>query len=339
MTKQDLYKDYRANDYTHFRLVPTGETKIQKVKGKPDRVVPVLEKRKIPFEEIKSLRLDEYGTLAPPLDTEDFTIVSNYLLDFWGAVLGSEVVQTYIHLKRHAHGKKDFCFPDIELISLKMNKSKNSVKKYIKILEEYHFVTMFSRSDNNDNNRDVSPLFKIRRHVPMITDEMYNNLPEKMQEYHDDFMAEYHNLNLDSLLTETDMAINAMIEGKDIIESKKNKEARNSEVEKELITQDKKDYIISNMEENDIMVNSRILEEIKTHISKPSFDSWFENTVFKFDNVDGNEKLMVLCSTSFVLDWVRERYKDNLRNWLSEAGYIEEDCAIEFYLFDSYISR
>ncbi|MFC7561563.1 helix-turn-helix domain-containing protein [Paenibacillus farraposensis] len=73
-----------------------------------------------------------------------------------------------MHLKRYCYGDIDYCWPDLDLIGAKMKKSRNTIKKYLAILEKYGFVLMFNVMNADKNNMEESPLFKIRRQVPFL---------------------------------------------------------------------------------------------------------------------------------------------------------------------------
>lgn len=328
--KTDLYSKYDAKKYVHYRQVRVGGADIQETKDGKKRVNPKMEKRKIPFAEIKSLRLDDYGTPIPQPDTEDFTIVQNYLLDFWGAIIG-DAVNVYIHFKRYAYGKKDFCFPDIELIALKMNKSVNTIKKYIDILEEYHFVAKFNRYDATDNNRAVSPFFKIRRQIPLITADMYNELDPKLKKLHDEFMEEYRIETLDSELTEQQAVIDEMTVGREIVA---NKETR-KKIEKVIKEHNNYEFIWNNIDSESKLDNIKFKKAIENKVSKPSFDTWFRDTVIFIKMQDYS--WVVACANEFARDWLEERYDSVLRQIL--YGSPEGKLDIQYYTMDIVIER
>lgn len=327
-----LYENYSDKKYAHFRNVKTGQYEVKKGKGNSERLMPIIEKRKIPFEEIKSFKLDTIGTLAPTLDTEDFTIVNNYLLDFWSACISSEAVQIYLHLKRYAYGKKDYCFPDIDIISMKMGKTRNTVKKYIEVLEKHHFVAMFGRCDITDNNRDVSPLFKIRRHIPLITEEMYESLPDKLKEKHDEFMAEYNDLALSNTLTETEAITRKMEQDKEIIGNKRYRDKLVKLVEDDK----KKQYIVNRISDNSRVKDIRLHEYIENKVSKPSYETWFEGTIFVENDT---KKWYAVCPNEFTLQWIQEKYLNDLITWFDEEldEEINPSEQLEFCLYDQMI--
>ena len=337
MEKRDYYKDYNSSRYVHFRQVKTDQVEVQYLKNGKTRVLPVVEKRIVPFEEIKEVQLDAIGTLIPQADTEDFTIISNYLLDFWGAVLGSDAVLCYQHLKRYAYGKKDFCYPDIELISLKMDRSLNTVKKYLRILEEHHFVAQFNRYDSQDNNREVSPFFKIRRLVPLITDEMYQNLPTRLKEAHDQYMSDYKNLSLTNSLTEQDMILNEIVSNREIIHKKSVKEKLDAVMAEQLKLEFSKDAL----NPHDKKATEEFTQVLAKKVSIPSFNTWFRDLIFiRTDELTWT----VYCPNNYVREWISEKYDGHLHEWLHAPvdgsdlpDFIRDADDIKYELIDELV--
>ena len=331
----DLYANYNHQRYAHYRNVKTGGYEKETVRSAKSgtRLKPIMKQIKVSFDEVKELSLDRVGSLAPNLDTEDFTIVSNYLVDFWGAVMGDSVVSTYLHLKRHAYGKKDYCYIDIDLIAMKMGKSKNAVKGYMATLEEHGFIAIFLRRDTEDQNRDVSPLFKIRRYIPLITKEMYDGLHVKIQKLHDEFMAQFEGVNLSTSLPSTDDIIEGIVEQGEVINSKEVQEkidniARDGQI---------KEYILNKMSFEQRSEDQMIHDVFQTKLSRPSYDTWIKNAIFmKIDEFN----IQVLANNKFTQEWLESRYvamtKDVAHEVLSFNKVLGE---VKVVLMEDYLSN
>lgn len=332
--KEGLYSSYREEDYIHYRVVKTGVYDSEEVKSAKNgkRIKPILKNIKVSFEEVKALRLDSFSPAVPIGDTEDFTVMSNYLIDFWGAIIGSEAVSVYMHLRRYAYGKKDYCFPDIELIALKMNKSVNSVKKYMDVLEEYGFIAKFLRKDKTKNNKDVSPLFKIRRYIPMITREMYDSLPEKLRELHDDVMKELENVTFASNIVGTKNVIEPIVDN--------GEEINNKEVERkieEVIRQGKlEEFVLNTISDENRSLNENLHEFFAKRISKPSYETWVKNTII-IDEVDKEGRLKLLVNNEFAKDWIQRKYFEMIIDWTKEERLYPIN--IELELINDYIKK
>ncbi|MEX3625208.1 DnaA N-terminal domain-containing protein [Viridibacillus arvi] len=335
MEKNDLYVGYNSKRYAHYRNIKTGEHESQLVKSAKvgQRLKPIIKKVKVPFEEVKKLRLDSemYGSVVPALDTEDFTIVSNYLVDFWGAIMGDSAISAYLHLKRHAYGKKDYCYIDIDLIALKMSRSRNTVKGYLDTLEQHGFIAVFLRKDVEDNNRDVSPLFKIRRYVPLITEEMYESLHPKLQKLHDEFMDELNGVGFNTKLLKTDDVIDEIVNEGEVIN---NKEVR-EKIEQVIKEGQLEEYILQKLDLEQLDINDRFHDSISKKISKPSYETWFKKSIIVMED---EFNATILAPNKFNKEWLDNHYGEMIKNWaIEEFGTEMTIGSINYELMNDYI--
>lgn len=328
--KEDLYQNYKADKYNHYRSIETGmfEKETVKTAKTGERLKPIKKQVKIPFEEVKALRLDSNGVNVPTLDTEDFTIVSNYLFDFWGAILGDSVISTYLHLKRHAYGRKDYCYIDIELISLKMGKSKNPVKGYLATLEEHGFIAMFLRK-TVDKNTDASPLFKIRRYVPLITQEMYDSLHPKMKKLHDEYMKPFEDITFSTNLSKSTGIIEKMVTEGEVISTK----AQDEKIEQAMKEGKIKEYIFYQLSDEQRDYNNAMQYAIEKKVSKPSYETWLKGALLIRQD---DSKLTVLAPNYFASDWLERHYLSLIKE-VSEELFSEDNLLIEVTTIESYI--
>lgn len=309
MRYDDTYASYNHQRYAHFRNKSSGQYKLEDFKSSKSgsRMQPILQRVEVSFDEVKNLNLDSYGSVAPTLDTEDFTIISNYLVDFWGAIMGNCPVDAYMHLKRHAYGKKDYCYIDIGLIALKMKRSKNTVKGYLDTLEEYGFIATFHRIDKEDNNKDVSPLFKIRRYVPLITEEMYNGLDPKLKYLHDSFMKSFEDVNFAKQTYDTDTLIKGILSSGRVINSK----SVQKKIDKSIKEGTTRNFILDTLTEKQESDNELIHIDISETVSKPTYETWIRNTiVFKHEDM-----VIVLSPNEEVSSFMEYKYTDYLTNF------------------------
>jgi hypothetical protein len=335
---EDIYENYNQERYIHYRYVPTGEYEIIPTK-RDDKIInarkPILEKKEITFEDIKSLSLDDFGQDVRTC-AEDFTFVHNYLYDYWGAIMGTDAIATYLHLKRYCYGKKDFCFPDMEMIQFKMKKgSKNTIIKSMTILEEYGFIAKILRRDKQRNNADSSPFFKIRRYIPLLSDELINELPEKLKVEHDKFIANSNGIILDEDF-DSKQIFNRLLQNSKSIKSKKDDEKQLELKRKGKIYE----YVISTLNNDEHEHWFMILNHISKKLSKPSFDTWFTKTIIILNQEQSNVK--VICSNNFSRDWIQERYRELVISAINEIFYngdLTEIFTYECLLLDEYIDH
>lgn len=332
-----MFKDngYNSSKYKHFRIVGTGETFISEVKSKSgvgNRKREVTNRVEIPYTNIEDINLDAIGEHIPQNET-DFFLVSNYLLDFWGSVLGSEVIYTYLMLRRYAYGRKDFCFPDVDTICIKMKKTRPTINKYLSILEEHGFILVFYRYDK-DNRQDSSPLFKIRRYIPVITEEMYEALPDKLKKAHDELLNEVNGVRLVSQIQKVD--IDDITKDGTLIKTKRKHDIKASVIS---LTEEDIAYekVASQLDERDLMVTNNILRYAQNHdiVSKATFDTFFKRCFF----ILNRNRLMVISPSVVESSRVVTGYSRVVENGLEEEGYDVAGLSIESYDAISFVNR
>lgn len=331
---EDIYENYNDERYIHYRLIPTGEFDIipQKRHGKEINVRrPIFEKRKVSFEEIKALNLDDYGQDVRTC-AEDFQLIHNYFFDYWGSILGSTAVVLYLHLKRYCYGKRDYCFPNVPIIQEKMKiGSRSTINDNIATLEQYGFISKILRKDTERNNTDSSPFYKVRRYIPLLSEDLVYQLPDRLREEHDNFIANTKGITLEANMN-TDKIIDNLMKDAEVMKSKSQEEKEES-----LKRQGKlKEYIFSIMSgevQEDWFI---LLHSLKTRVSIPSFATWFKNSVIMIDK--NTKSLIVVCDSSLSKDWIANNYKDMIIEEVRNSfnfNLISFDCIT----YNEYIDR
>ncbi|MFX3637363.1 MAG: DnaA N-terminal domain-containing protein [Candidatus Pristimantibacillus sp.] len=289
-----LYYRYRPTGVEEYKLRNVGDSTQTYTKKE-------IEKIYIPEEEIKRFSLDKHGQNIPYVDGH-MTIISNYVLDYWGHFFSAEGVALYGHLKRYCYGEKDFCWPDLNLISQKMNKSRNTVKKILSKLEQYGFVIVFNVQNADINNMEESPLFKIRKKVPFLPMELYEQLPNELKVDHDRYMQSIveqfdHILSLDPSIDYSEVYEDVISTGTVVRKTK-----TPLELDKEL--QIKVKMLQDEKSDQDQIVWSSVLAFIEKKLSKPSYDTWFKDTFC----IKRDRTYTIYGPSSMVSEWVKDRY-------------------------------
>ncbi|WP_059040650.1 helix-turn-helix domain-containing protein [Paenibacillus rubinfantis] len=310
----------------YYRYRPTGteKPKVRTKSGSEQAYTEKeLEKIFIPEEEVRKFTLDKHGQPIPYVDGH-VTIISNYIFDYWSHFLTAEGVALYGHLKRYCYGEKDYCWPDLKMIGLKMNKSRNTIKKILKSLEDFGFVLMFNVQNADKNNMEESPLFKVRKQVPFLPQELYEQLPTELKLDHDKYMQGIVT-NFNQILT-LDSAVDFSEVYEDVIRKGTivRKEKSTLHLEKE--AQDKLKLLKHQQTPEDIEVWDKALAIIKSKMSGPSFSTWFLNTFV----IQRNHKYIVYSPVQFTRDWLESRYKrmilETIRSINDQIVDVEFDC-------------
>jgi hypothetical protein len=288
------YRNHYIEDEAVLRMV--GDNEQTYMKKENERIY-------VPEEEVRRFSLDKHGQPIPYVDGH-VTIISNYVYDYWGHFLSDSGVALYGHLKRYCYGDRDYCWPDLKLIGQKMNRSRNTLKKILGTLEKYGFVFMFYVQNADKNNMEESPLFKVRKKVPFLPQELYEQLPTELKLDHDRYMQQIvetfnQNLTLDTKLDYNEIYEDVLQKGKVV-----RKQKSTLELEKEL--QIKRKIYEKEASEQDRNIWAAVLKNLEHKLSKPSFDTWFRGTFC----IKRNHTYVICTPNTFVKEWVQSRYND-----------------------------
>lgn len=328
---QDTLKYYRLNDTGTYeqrnRLINISNDQQSKVYYYPS-------KDKILFEEheVQKFSLDQYGESIPFIDGE-LTIFNNYFFDFWGYYLNAEGTSLYGHLKRYAYGSKDWCYPNFDLISEKMDKHRKTLYNFLDLLERYGFAYQFGVLNASKNNVEESPIFKIRKQIPLLTSKLIlgnpdlvipedapphivkamkkeqKGLPPRLRAEHEKFVGKHMQNKADQLEKQVDFEkiYSAWMQYGEVLKSKTSSQNQAKLKTKGQIEMNEIEHIILNF----------ILTEAGKVISKPSFDTWFRNVTLKVDHTT----FTFFTPNEFAKDWLQEKYKDLITKWIKALGH------------------
>ena len=324
----------------YYRRVDTGNVNERfRVKAKKDGEIesqlllyPEQERVFFTEEDIKAISLDKYGTNIPYMDGE-LTILNNYFFDFWSYYLGAEGVALYAHLKRYTYGSKDLCFPNLQLIGLKMGKSRPTILNYMEILEKYGFIMKFNVLNEDKDMKEESPIYKIRKKIPLLTEKLIygdpnlqipetekphikkvlekekEGLPELLRKEHEKFVKEKleqaEQISIDDFIDYEEI-FEKLMENKNRVQFKrKNNQTRG------LL---KANQIKINMTAFEKEILETILQTAEKKISKPSFDVWFKNLLLKKEG----RTYILYASNEFTKDWLRQQYQSFIKEIITQ---------------------
>lgn len=336
---KDTLRYYRLNDTGTYEE----RSRIVQISNEPQSKLyyyPLQEKILFSDKEVRKFSLDSYGESIPYVDGE-LTIFNNYFFDFWGYYLGAEGTSLYGHLKRFAYGEKDWCYPNFELISEKMDKHRKTLYKYLYLLERYGFAYQFGVINESKNNIEESPLFKIRKQIPLLTHKLIygdpeltipentpshivkaiekekKGLPPRLRAAHEQYVEKRLQNNIERLEKQIDFEkiYSVWMEYGEVLQ-------RNQSKHKQPIIKPKS-YVEMNEQEH-ILLNF-ILKQAQELISKPSFETWFKELSIKIEN----KNFIIFAPNEFAKDWLQQRYKSLLNQWIESLGYKVDDVTFE----------
>ncbi|ASK26215.1 DnaA N-terminal domain-containing protein [Bacillus licheniformis] len=322
-----------SDELVYYKTLPTGK-KIGRTRVKNGEqelyYVSETEEHILSENQVKEFQLDKFGEHIPYMDGH-LTIINNYFFDFWGYFLGAEGTALFAHLKRYAYGNKDFCYPSVDLISLKMGKNPVTVRNYMKLLEKYGFIWKINVRNKTRDYTEESPIFKIRKKVPLLPEELiYGNplieidndeepymkkalkkekegLPKALRKAHDEF--------LESMKDESEtIDIPKLIEYDAIYQDILSKGKIRKTIAKQM-PQPSSAFNKIPISEEELAVTEILKDQLKDKVSKPSYETWFKNIKLKFEG----PVWVILVPNDFAHDWISQRYVSLIEEILKET--------------------
>jgi hypothetical protein len=299
----------------YFRYVDTGKKEpVERIRrGKREIVLnKVLEKVYLTEEQVRDFSLEEYGQQLPRVGNGHFTMMDNYFIDYWGHFLGAGAVTAFMHLLRFTYGDKDYCFPSLSMIQQKMNVSKPTLNSYLETLEHYGFLVRFWVQNPEKKNLEETAIFKIRKIMPMLTQELLDQLPSKLRQEHDKYIA--------SLKKSDEIKLHDKDDYSEVLDSLiKQGERKQRKTKKKLTEREKnelvKQALLNRISEEDKQLWKSVLDILETKVSKPTYDTWFAHTIALREG-----SMITIHANEFVIEHLSERYESMILEVLRDFG-------------------
>ncbi len=319
---------YKEDEYIHFLERKTGKSiTVGKESGKI-RQLPETEMYEIKFEDILKINLNTMGVSIPFAGMNVWNI-ERYMAYYWSHIMDADCIFLYQYLWDYCKKEKgiDICYPKMSELSQRLGVSKPTLVTKMKMLEENNFIVKIRRLNTLRENREDSPIYKLRATIPLLSKDQYEKLPKLVKKYHDDYME---NFASDSQLEwysnsgrETiDDIINKV--GDRIVTSK----AR-QEIKKSIASAEAEQYILEHLplQNKETMKTAEEFQKIlidSKAFSKPSAEMFFQDTIAVYDRESLCVHMIVKDKTQ--KDFLEESLTPDQSNRLNE-------CLID--LFDS----
>ncbi|MFC0476942.1 DnaA N-terminal domain-containing protein [Robertmurraya beringensis] len=359
MEEEYLNLKGKKDKLEYFRLIDNGNlsprlklVKEEKEENLLTRTYWVPEQDKVIYseDEVRKFSLDSYGENIPYIDGE-LTIFNNYLFDFWSYYLNAEGLALYGHLKRFAYGSKDFCYPNFELISLKMDKSRPTIHNYLEILERYGFSYKFGVYNRSREGVEEGPIFKVRKKVPLLTEALiYGNpdieipddapghikkalkkeqkgLPERLRKEHEKYV--------ESMIKNNEkVSIENKIDFEEIYKQwQKYGELIKASRNEAAATLEKTPTIQVAMDKSETMILKHLNHYVMQKISKPSFETFFKDVQLQVNNIE--HSVHIIAPNEFARDYLQQKYDELIKEALTE--YDPDIEKIEYKSFSTSV--
>lgn len=158
---------------------------------------------------------------------------------------------------------------------------------------------------------DETPIYKVRRRVPFLPKELYEELPEELKRRHDDFMEKYMSVyspdNLGNVVNYEGIYEDFIEQGETFHKPVKK---RNAAAQKHKLD------IKESMTTDDLNLTKQVLEYIQAKISKPSFDTWFKDSLFK----NRDSVITLYAQNKFSASWINDRHIDLITQALNDLN-------------------
>lgn len=136
------------------------------------------------------MELDKYTYNPPnaiPEVNGEKTWISNYVLTFWMPIMGVGAFTTYLQLSKMAYGAKIHSYPTVGYLAMMMGITENTVRKYMKKLQDINFVVVVYVKDSR-NGQQKQNIYMLANTIPFLSQMELDKLPKRLQDDHEKFV-------------------------------------------------------------------------------------------------------------------------------------------------------
>lgn len=333
-----MSKEYKADEFEYFIYRNTGKYEIVRSKGESTRRKPILERIAINFEDIDELDLENKGEKVP-FTHKHVVNTPLYLLYYWSPIIGDRACFLYLQLLTYCREDKDFLWDKLKELAVRMKTSQNTLNKYLEVLEEHNFIVKIHRLNKLDNNRQTTPIIKVRQSVPLLSRELYEQLPDRLKKWHDEFMQKYgKNTFMPEKEYNSTKTIEELLVNSEVLLSSKTKK----KIEELLHEEKAIDYIKSKLQYSSNLKTVElhdILQE-QSIVSKPAYDTFFVDSIVYYDDELNCVDFIIkpLAKTVFTESESGELYKSKIYLMVYQLyGLKADEYQLNLYTFEEYM--
>lgn len=271
-------KIYKSDEFIHFVRIHDGSNREILGKLGVTSVHSNYDTVEIPFNDFIKINMNTKGE-SVPYSNRNVINISRYMFWYWMPIIGSDPICLYILLTEYCNDETDICFPKIKDLAQRLDRSLPTVRKCLAILEENNFIIVINRLNKLKSRRETSPIFKVRQTTPLISSEQYNELPAKLKEKHDEFIANNMSIEVPEQKHNHKDTVKALIDSGEVLITKRRQERILASLETERAT----DKVYQTLSDKQIAFNEKIHEILQSddsEITKPSYDSLFLDSIF-----------------------------------------------------------
>ncbi|RKJ68548.1 hypothetical protein D7X33_24300 [Butyricicoccus sp. 1XD8-22] len=334
-----MSREYKKDEFDYFVYQPTGKYEVVRSKAEYTRKRPILERIIINFEDIEKLDLENKGEQVP-FTHKHVVNTPLYLLYYWSPIIGDRACFLYLQLLTYCREEKDFLWDKLKEIAVRMKTSQNTLNKYLTILEEHNFIIKIHRNNKLDNNRQTSPIIKVRQSIPILSKELYEQLPDRLKIWHDEFMNKYgRNTFMPEQEYDANETLNELLSnGQKIINSKTKKKIQDLLQEEQAL-----DYIKMKLQYSSNLKTTEFHEFLLNNqqlVTKASYETFFVDSILYYDEELNNVDFVArpLTKTFFSEQYNGEYYKGRLHLAIHHLyGLKPEVYKLNIFTFEEYM--
>lgn len=317
-------KQQSSESVTYFRYVATAE-KVPRTRTRDDQkiedLVTVNKKVYYTASEVASFSLEGFGK-SLIARSGNKTIIENYILDFWQPILGFQATMVYINYHRMCINN-DMPFRSIDNMAEIMGISRQTLSKYLDILESYAFVMRFWAESKKKAGMNDATRVKVRTSIPLLSEDLVAQLPDSIRESHNEYilkLSESYDIKLEESLPDVSPVTTIENQG---FERKPHSAVIGSGIKEHIERKSEEAKASRTVEE------TRLWEEvcsfIKTKITLPSFQTWFGETYLLIRE----GKIIIVVSHDMARDWINRNYRHLIEHTVTHYSGLERPIIIK----------
>lgn len=277
---------YDVDGYTHFIERVNDKSSDLIDSDKNAKKMPDKDMYEIDFNYIEKLNLNKIGNEIPSL-VRNVWNVDRYMAYYWKAIMDADCILVWHQLWEYCDMDNgvDICYPKMKELAQRCSISKGTLISKIKKLEENNFLIQIHRLNRRNGNREDSPIFKLRRTIPLLSRQQYEKLNPFLKNKHDEYMEKF--------ASDTSMEIfeqNGNETKQDVIDSVGDRiisKKRRKAVNEMLKSEERESFILASLPTymKDTIIEDLELRDslVEKGMGKPSADTYFKDTITFYD--------------------------------------------------------
>ncbi|MGG1147014.1 hypothetical protein [Bacillus wiedmannii] len=318
---------YDPTDYTHYRIVNTGQlTEINRKTRAGENVKKfITEEHIINYDDVMQIDLDNVG-INIRTNAHDYILTDKYLIRYWLPILGANAVMTYQILLGYCIAQ-DFVWHELSDYQDELGVSRPTLNKALDILEEHAFILRVWRKNNKNENCKTSPLIKVRQYIPLLSEELVDQLPKRLKESHAEYIEKKTKVTTSQEKGYASNMLNQLLENATIAKKNAKDDYQHVLLKEGNYTL----YLLNKLTPQQLESAKHFEQSYQGIMERSVFETWFSKSVMYYDE----EKNTFYGYFKDV--WSKERFNlySSYINLFTQQKYGKEPAEIHTYSFEN----